>query len=381
MKVFGLIVAAGLSSRMSVFKPLLPLSGHTLLETTVTSLRNSGIKDVCVVVGYQANELYLLLEQLDVRIVENKQYKTSCMFDSVKLGLRSIANKADAFLFLPGDMPLVRSHSISAMIDMQKTTGAALIRPLYRGKRGHPPLIMQECFAKILSYSGGCGLRGALDNLNNHAEELELPDPGLVMDADTLTDYEAILRCAERGNIPTDEVCEDIWRYAGTPEHVWEHCRAVAATSKAYAVNLRSKDYPVDPELTGAGGLLHDVMRGHRNHALHGAAILKNLGYKEVANVVGAHTDLPADAIETIDERSLVYLADKMVIDGRHCSIDERFNDALSRYDDEPEAIRAVHVRKDAAERVYLAICCLIGSNNIGSKIKCDANFELHSNN
>lgn len=62
-KISGLILAAGFSSRMGRFKPLLPLGGSTATERAVKSLRDGGIEDVRVVVGWRTEELVPVLDQ------------------------------------------------------------------------------------------------------------------------------------------------------------------------------------------------------------------------------------------------------------------------------------------------------------------------------
>ena len=57
MKINGLIVAAGLSSRMKDFKPLMKINNKPLIMNTIDSLRQGGIKDIYVVVGYRGDEI------------------------------------------------------------------------------------------------------------------------------------------------------------------------------------------------------------------------------------------------------------------------------------------------------------------------------------
>ena len=51
-----LILAAGLSSRMKGFKPLLPLGDKTVLEQTISRFLDAGIdkSDILVVIGKRA---------------------------------------------------------------------------------------------------------------------------------------------------------------------------------------------------------------------------------------------------------------------------------------------------------------------------------------
>ncbi len=56
-KISALILAAGLSSRMGQFKPLMPLGDRTVLASAIQPFRAAGIEDVRVVTGYRASDL------------------------------------------------------------------------------------------------------------------------------------------------------------------------------------------------------------------------------------------------------------------------------------------------------------------------------------
>ena len=50
-KLTALILAAGYSSRMGDFKPLLPLNGKPVIAQTISSFHEAGITDIRVVVA------------------------------------------------------------------------------------------------------------------------------------------------------------------------------------------------------------------------------------------------------------------------------------------------------------------------------------------
>ena len=56
-KITALVQAAGFSSRMGDFKPLLPLGRSTLVEEAVERFRRAGIDDVRVVIGHREGEM------------------------------------------------------------------------------------------------------------------------------------------------------------------------------------------------------------------------------------------------------------------------------------------------------------------------------------
>ncbi|HEX9250649.1 MAG TPA: NTP transferase domain-containing protein, partial [Ignavibacteriaceae bacterium] len=108
MQVNGVIVAAGLSSRMGEFKPLLKLTEKTMIEHSIDSMFNAGVNQVIVVLGYRALEVEVLLRnKYDCsRLVftHNLRYAETDMLESVKIGICAL-DTCDAFYLLPGDMP------------------------------------------------------------------------------------------------------------------------------------------------------------------------------------------------------------------------------------------------------------------------------------
>ena len=63
LRTNGIVLAAGLSSRMNAFKPLLTLQGKTIIEHSVESLFSGGVRQVVVVVGYRADEVERVYEE------------------------------------------------------------------------------------------------------------------------------------------------------------------------------------------------------------------------------------------------------------------------------------------------------------------------------
>ena len=53
----AVIAAAGLSSRMGAFKPLLPYAGQTIVESTINKLQAVGVGEIIVVVGHRHEEI------------------------------------------------------------------------------------------------------------------------------------------------------------------------------------------------------------------------------------------------------------------------------------------------------------------------------------
>ena len=87
-KTGAVLVAAGLSSRMEAFKPMLPFGNSTVSIHLVTMLKDMGIDPIVVVVGYRGEELMGHLSFTGVRFEKNERFQETQMFDSVGIGIR-----------------------------------------------------------------------------------------------------------------------------------------------------------------------------------------------------------------------------------------------------------------------------------------------------
>jgi len=77
----AIIMAAGLSSRFAPLsyeypKALLKVKGEVLIERQIRQLKEAGIDDITVVVGYKKELFYYLKNKFSVNIVENPEYNT-----------------------------------------------------------------------------------------------------------------------------------------------------------------------------------------------------------------------------------------------------------------------------------------------------------------
>lgn len=192
MKTGALVAAAGLSSRMGAFKPMLPLSRDTILRHGVKTLLQAGCGPVAVVVGRHGALLKENLSDLPVTCVYNPAYASCEMLDSVKLGLAWLEGRCDRLLFTPGDVCMYDIQTILAL----ERSRARLCHPTFKGRRGHPVLISCGLIPEILAYDGDRGLAGALAGVEDQ-EEIAVDNPGILMDVDTYDEYR-FLRAYER---------------------------------------------------------------------------------------------------------------------------------------------------------------------------------------
>lgn len=192
MKTGAVILAAGLSSRMHDFKPLLKLGEGTMIERAIGNVKMAGADPVIIVAGYRADDLMDHLWSADVMFVRNEDYASSQMFDSVKLGMSRAARMCGRILIAPADVPLIEQETFRTIMECP----APLVRPVCGGRPGHPVLVQAALAPRICAYKGRRGLKGAMESLGIAIAELEVEDAGIYMDADTPEDYANIVHAS-----------------------------------------------------------------------------------------------------------------------------------------------------------------------------------------
>lgn len=189
MQVGAVIVAAGMSSRMGDFKPLLNIGSISIAQRIVATLHQAGVNRIVVVTGYNAPLLEHHLANSGLVFLRNENYATTQMFDSAKIGLSYLRDKCDRILFTPVDIPLFTALTVTRLL----ASDAPLCCPVCEGQTGHPLLMDAALVEKLLDDSGEGGLAGAISRCGTPMQPIEVDDPGVLHDADTPADYEALL--------------------------------------------------------------------------------------------------------------------------------------------------------------------------------------------
>ncbi len=349
----AILLAAGTAERLGRFKPLVELGRSSPVQRVIDTFRSAGIADIIVVAGHRATELSEAVRPLGVRIAVNDDYRSG-MFSSVRAGLKALPPDVSAFFLLPVDIPLVRPATIHRLSDHFKAQDAQICYPTFRGERGHPPIISSELVEPILKWSGDGGLRAFLRRCEDRAVDVPVADAGILQDMDTPDDYECMKTRIGRLHIPTAEECEALMTdVMMLPEPIRKHCRIAAKVAASITDALNRVGCGLDAALIQAAALLHDVARTEPKHALRGGALLREMGFPEVADVVQTHMDLSWRDDAPIGECEVLFLSDKLVMDDALSPpLAERFQASLDRFGDDPAARAAIRSRWETAERI-----------------------------
>src|SRR3954464_3368614 len=104
-RIAGIVLAAGLSSRMGTNKMLLRVGGTSLLRRTIGTALAARLDPLLVVLGHESERALVEISDLPVTPVQNPEYSQG-MNTSLRAGARALPDAAGAVVLL-GDMPLV----------------------------------------------------------------------------------------------------------------------------------------------------------------------------------------------------------------------------------------------------------------------------------
>lgn len=338
----AVILAAGKSTRLPRFKPLLTLGGQSLLARAASLFRQAGVAEILVVTGARTGEVSAEARFLGLRAVFNADFEAG-MFTSVRAGLAALPQGIAGALVLPVDIPLLRPATVRLLAERFRASEAEAVLPTFRGEPGHPPLLAASAIPRVLAWSGEGGLAGALAALD--CESLPVADAQILFDVD----HEAAFAEAE-ARLPRLAAASPSEALALLEIHKagargLAHGRGVAEVALALARALNARGAGLDLELLEAAALAHDIAKGQAQHEQAGARLLADLGFTRTAEIVAVHRDIDPATVARPTERELVYLADKLVRGPQRVSVNQRFQEKLDRFAGDGEAVAAIRRR------------------------------------
>lgn len=216
--VVGVVPAAGRSTRIGNPKPLLDADGATFLERTVGALRAGGCDPVLVGVREPRGPIHAMAARAggtplvppDVDDGPIATIRVALAWCREHLG----PDAPEALVLLPVDHPLVRGDTVAALIEAFRQGGADrddadrgdadrgdagdgapehgdahLVLATHQGETGHPALFAGPLLAELEDPDLDEGARTVVRRHRASAVLVEVDDPGVHVDIDTLAEY------------------------------------------------------------------------------------------------------------------------------------------------------------------------------------------------
>ena len=184
----AVILAAGASKRMGTSKQLVELRGEPLVRRAASAALKSGCSPVVVVIGANAEGTRQALRGINVREVENSQWKSG-LSSSIRAGLAALLETnpiTEAVVLMLCDQPFLTSDVIGKLINIYRETGCSIVASSYGDTFGVPALFEKGHYGELLALKGAAG---AKQIIGKHLADVQLVDfPEGTVDIDTPDD-------------------------------------------------------------------------------------------------------------------------------------------------------------------------------------------------
>ncbi len=203
--VSGILLAAGLSTRMGQPKQLLPFGENTIVETVVDNMLNSKFSKVVAVLGHYAEQIQDILNKYPVTTVVNPDYRKG-MLTSAQVGIKSLNLTNDgnlegsertnhiAFSIMLVDQPFITSELIDTVINAYIHSEKGIVLPSYQYRRGHPVIFHHKYADDILALdTDSDGVRSLYRAYSDDIHYVNVDTDAILRDIDDKVDYEKAL--------------------------------------------------------------------------------------------------------------------------------------------------------------------------------------------
>lgn len=175
--ISGIILAAGMSTRMGKPKALLDWGGECLVNYQVEQLREAGCDEVIVVLGHKADDVSRQMKVTHCRTMLNPRYQHG-RAGSLRIGAKAVNRDADVILITDVDSPRPASF-LRALLQGHRAE-SAVTRPVHDGHRGHPVVVAGRLREELMAATDeNEGLHGVL---RAHVTESGEVDAGELFD-------------------------------------------------------------------------------------------------------------------------------------------------------------------------------------------------------
>ncbi len=199
-EIYGVILAAGDSSRLGFPKQLLPFRNKTILGTVVNNALKSKLKKIFLVLGFKAPDIKKSLnnqiKNKKLKILINRDFKKG-KATSIQIALKKVPSSCQALMFILGDKPLVDGELINRLLNILQQKNVLLAFPVYRTQRGNPVIFHRKLSPELMKLKGDYGGNKLIRKYWNSAARLKLPSWDSQLEVDSWEDYLKLL-CQEK---------------------------------------------------------------------------------------------------------------------------------------------------------------------------------------
>jgi molybdenum cofactor cytidylyltransferase len=194
-KIEGIILAAGLSTRMGAPKLTLEIEGVPIIRHVVRAALESELHRVILVIGPSDSRLVEALGPVATDPLLSRAVNPSPqagMSSSMRKGMESLDSEAAGVMILLGDQPGITGNIINKLIAAFRREHTKIIVPYVLGRRTTPVIFPATLFPELMEEAGDIGGRNVLKRHAEQVVEFEMGQEYDDTDLDTPEDLEKI---------------------------------------------------------------------------------------------------------------------------------------------------------------------------------------------
>lgn len=190
--IAAVILAAGRGTRFGGPNKLLSdIAGAPMIARVVETVRASSVGTIHVVVGHQSERMKEALRSFDITVIDNPHYEEG-MSSSVAAGIESLPSTTDAALVVLGDMPLLSTSVLMALVQAYRRAPELITIPCMNGKRGNPVLWPRRYFGRLVRLQADSGGRALFKEFADQLQFVDVGTDAIFMDVDTADALDAV---------------------------------------------------------------------------------------------------------------------------------------------------------------------------------------------
>ena len=186
--ISAVVLAAGEAKRMREPKLLMPFGQATIIESTLDSLLASGVDEIVLVLGAEAERIGLAAGSRPVRLVLNPDYRAG-MATSIVAGVQAASRGAGWIMIALGDQPLIEPETYRRIIEVCEDCDKGIVVPVRGGRRGNPVVFLHTYRHELLKLKGDIGGREVVAQHPGDVLEVAVDSAGVLADIDDWVDY------------------------------------------------------------------------------------------------------------------------------------------------------------------------------------------------
>lgn len=181
MKVAALVIAADLGSGFSGSKYLVPFRGASLIEQVVAEARAWPVDSVIVVLGPDAESILDKADLGDATVVIDLEWEEG-EAAALRVGIDTLyrLDEYDTVVLAYADQPGSSAAEVGRLLEHHRNGHRPAVVPKYRYVVGHPVVIGETLWPRLISMEGTAGFDQILQAHPDWVDEVwfdRLPNP------------------------------------------------------------------------------------------------------------------------------------------------------------------------------------------------------------